>query len=504
VPHPSSRGNHITQRPSGEQGDQGEPARPKVPSLQTRLRLAVVGAALLFVLLAVALGSMTRFLGQDAKNLREAVESALVTKNIEIELTRHNIATGGHLRPDTADPAEIATTLRRNLVDARQYINTPDEGELVDEVEQRVNAYLAAHQEIREQGVTGRRAIEAPRPAFEAALASTQRLIDLNVEQASEFLSQATRWYRIAILFSVAAGMMVVLGLGGALLGFGRWVQQPLAAVASAIARFGAGDRASRAAEVGPAEVRQIADTFNGMATILARQERERIAFIGGVAHDLRGPVTAIQMATGMLDPDGPLRGVPSEQTLALLLRQTARLERMIGDFLDAVRIHGGHLEMKAEPVDLVGLVHESAEQVRPTALGHQLVVSIPSYPVMVTGDAMRLGQVLNNLLSNSVKYSPEGGAITISLEESPGAAILTVTDQGIGIQPAERDQIFEPFRRTVASRDLVPGVGLGLSISKRIVEAHGGSIEVASVPGRGSTFRVRIPRIAPAKDQPR
>jgi signal transduction histidine kinase len=107
----------------------------------------------------------------------------------------------------------------------------------------------------------------------------------------------------------------------------------------------------------------------------------------------------------------------------------------------------------------------------------------------------MRLGQVLSNLLSNAVKYSPKAGPIKITLEAEDGYAVVAVADQGIGIQPGEHEQIFEPFRRTGASRDLVPGVGLGLSIARRIVEAHGGRIEITSKPGCGSTFRVYLPQ---------
>jgi signal transduction histidine kinase len=219
------------------------------------------------------------------------------------------------------------------------------------------------------------------------------------------------------------------------------------------------------------------------------------VAFIGGVAHDLRGPVSAIQMASAMLDPEGPLHGERSEATRAILTRQTARLERMVGDFLDAVRIHAGHLDMQSEAIDLAALVRESVELYRPFAPDHELTTMIPAAAITIQGDAMRLGQVLTNLLSNAVKYSPKAGPIKITLEADDAHAILAVADQGIGIQPGEHEQIFEPFRRTGASRDLVPGVGLGLSIAKRIIEAHGGRIEITSTPGAGSTFRVYLPR---------
>lgn len=493
MPETPARGNDMRRPKSSEQGDRVKPERPRATSLRARLRLAVIGAALLFLLLAAALGAMTRFLGKDAQYLREALESALVTKDIEVHLLHHDRANGQQRAGSTAArQEELARRLRRDLADVRRYINTADEERLVDELGRRIDAYLAAS--ANGQGLSERE--------FLAALDSTERLIELNVEQASELLAQATTWYRVAIFVTLVAAIAVVLGLGGALGGFDRWVRRPLAAAASAIGRFGAGDRSSRAAEGGPAEVREIADTFNDMAATLARQEHDRIAFIGGVAHDLRDPVTAIQMANAMLDPKGPLHGAPSEQTRAILLRQTARLERIVADFLDAVRIHAGHLDIQSEPVNLGELVRESVEQYRSIATDHDLVVSIPPETVMVQGDAMRLGQVLNNLLSNAVKYSPRGGPIKVALAEEGGEVIVAVTDQGIGLQPEERNQIFEPFRRTGASRELVPGVGLGLSVSKRIVEAHGGRIEVVSTPGRGSTFRVHLP--ASAKGPPR
>jgi signal transduction histidine kinase len=463
--------------------------------LQARLRLAVIGAAVLFLLHAASLGALTRFLGKDAQYLKEAIESALVTKNIELDLIRYdrvNEETDGQARSARSDA--IAAKLRDDLTEVRRYINTPDEEQLVNEVGRLLDDYLVAQKRARAQGLENGQIRSLLAPEFAATLAATERLVDLNVEQANELLQQATNWYRIATFLAVAVAVVFGLGLSGALLGFDRWVRRPLGAAAAAIARFGSGDRASRADETGPIEVRQIADTFNDMAATLARQENDRIAFIGGVAHDLRGPVTAIQMANALLDPAGPLRGERAGETRAILLRQTARLERMIGDFLDAVRIHAGHLELRSTPLDLVDVVRDAVEQYRPFVTDRDIEPSLPAGPVMVTGDAMRLGQVLTNLLSNAVKYSPTGGAIKVSLEATSDEAIVAVTDQGIGIQPGEREHIFEPFRRTGASRELVPGVGLGLSIAKRIIEAHGGRIEVISTPGRGSTFRVHLP----------
>jgi signal transduction histidine kinase len=458
--------------------------------------LAVFGAAFLFLLHAAALSVMTRFLGKDVQYLNEAIESALATKSIELDLLRYERANDAdHARTGPGGAQEIADRLRVDLAEARRYINTPAEGELVDELGRRVGDYLAAHREARGRGLESADARALLAPDFATTLAVSERLVDLNVEQANALLVQETSWYEIAVVVTVLGAIAVGIGLALALFGFDRWVRRPLAAAAAAIARFEAGDRKARAAEVGPAEVREIAETFNEMATTLARQESDRVAFIGGVAHDLRGPVSAIQMASAMLDPEGPLRGERNEATRAILARQTARLERMVGDFLDAVRIHAGHLDLQSEAIDLAALVRESVELYRPFAPDHELTAQVPAAAITIQGDAMRLGQVLTNLLSNAVKYSPKAGPIKITLEADDAQAILAVADQGIGIQPGEHEQIFEPFRRTGASRDLVPGVGLGLSIAKRIVEAHGGRIEITSTPGAGSTFRVYLPR---------
>jgi signal transduction histidine kinase len=484
----------MSQSAPSERDDTGASPR-KAPSLRARLRLAVMGGAILFIVQAATLGAMTRLLGDDVRNMKEAIESALVTRSIELDLVRHVRADGTWPGGAPAmPPDEIASRLRGSIADARRYINSAAEAALIDELGQHVEAYLTAHRERSERGGGDGRARDALDQELATTLALAERLVALNDEQANRIVAQETVWYRTAILVNAFTTVVLGLGLGLALFGFNRWVRKPLASVASAIARYGAGDRASRADEVGPPEIREIAETFNDMAATLARQERDRIAFVGGVAHDLRGPVTAIQLASVMLDPNGPSRGERSEDMRAILARQAAQLERMIGDFLDAVRIHAGHLDIQSEPVDLVKLMRESVAQYRPIATDHELVASAPAGAVTVAGDAMRLGQVLTNLLSNAVKYSPKGGLVKITLSAERSTATLAVSDQGIGIQPDEYKHIFDPFRRTAASRELVPGVGLGLSVAKRIVEAHGGRLEVASTPGRGSTFRVHLP----------
>jgi len=172
----------------------------------------------------------------------------------------------------------------------------------------------------------------------------------------------------------------------------------------------------------------------------------------------------------------------------------------MVGDFLDAARIESGHLELQLRRRDLRELAQEAVELYGASSRAHRLVYSPAETPVEVRCDAERIAQVLNNLVSNAIKYSPQGGDVRVSVTASKGDAIVAVQDSGIGIAPEDQKHIFEPFRRTGASRDTAPGVGLGLSVAHQIIEAHGGRIDVESTLGVGSTFRVHRRSPAPRR----
>jgi signal transduction histidine kinase len=131
-----------------------------------------------------------------------------------------------------------------------------------------------------------------------------------------------------------------------------------------------------------------------------------------------------------------------------------------------------------------------------PAGAGRHIALREPESGLTVDVDAFRIGQVLNNLLSNALKYSPGAAEVLVSVERDGDDAVVSVIDHGIGIAPADLPHVFEPFRRTGASRELAPGVGLGLSVSRRIIEAHHGRIDVVSSVGSGSTFSVRLPLV--------
>jgi two-component system, OmpR family, sensor histidine kinase VicK len=174
-------------------------------------------------------------------------------------------------------------------------------------------------------------------------------------------------------------------------------------------------------------------------------------------------------------------------------LEQTARMDRLIGDLRQLAQMEGGGLSIQREDVDLVALAQEAVERARTLATGHAVRLAAPELPIVVAGDRDRLGQVLDNLLGNAVKYSPGGSEVLVTVEVVGGEAWLRVTDQGPGISADTLRHLFERFYRgQPAAGD--SGLGLGLYISRMLVEAHGGRIWVESEPEAGSTFTIALP----------
>jgi signal transduction histidine kinase len=231
----------------------------------------------------------------------------------------------------------------------------------------------------------------------------------------------------------------------------------------------------------------------HAQAAELARQRLQ--VFLGMVAHDLRNPLSAILGAAQMLDRPAA-QALPPRQGQMLLLIATAAqtMDRLLADLRDASTIGAGHFAIRRAPADLVAIARQVVALQEASADGHRLILDAP---VRLEGawDGERLNQLLTNLISNAIKYSPAGGVVRVSVHESQGEARVSVADQGIGIGADETAKLFQPFARLYEGQD-VPGVGLGLFISKAIVEAHGGRIWVESAPGQGSVFSVALPRV--------
>jgi len=238
------------------------------------------------------------------------------------------------------------------------------------------------------------------------------------------------------------------------------------------------------------------------MAATIARQREAQLRFVASVAHDLRSPLTTLKVYASMFQKG---RALPPEEFIrraaGMIEREVQRLNRQIEDLLDRSRVEAGAFELRRVQTDVALLVHEAAEHFEAIAPKRLTVATDREVPAFADPD--KLYQSIANLVGNAIKYSPAGGSIALSARAEAGEAVIEVRDQGIGIAPRDQQSIFEPFRRSESVRELdIPGVGLGLSATRQIVEGHGGRIEVESEPGRGSTFRIRLPSAPPATVQ--
>jgi signal transduction histidine kinase len=220
--------------------------------------------------------------------------------------------------------------------------------------------------------------------------------------------------------------------------------------------------------------------------------------FVGLISHELRTPLSSILGYLELMrdDEDHPL-STEQLQYLGVAERNAHRLLRLVGDLLFTAQVESGKFPLDARDLTLDTIVSASVESAAPVAdaAGIELVAKLPDSPAIVNGDAVRLGQAVDNLVSNAIKFTPRGGTVTVALEVKDDRAIVTVRDTGMGIAESELDQLFSRFfRATTATRNAVPGVGLGLTITKAIVTAHHGEMSVESEEGVGTCFSLTLP----------
>lgn len=280
-----------------------------------------------------------------------------------------------------------------------------------------------------------------------------------------------------------------------------RWVAAPLQRMASAARAVAAGDYRAPPVPHGPAEMESLAVAFRDMVRKVQASQQAQRDFVANVSHELKTPLTSIQgFAQAILDGTA---GAPNDQAHAarVIFEESDRLHRLVEDLLDLARLDAGQIAFRREPVALEELVRGVVERLSLRAAENDIRVELDIGRLpQVVGDGDRLAQVFTNLLDNALQHTPSGATVQVRARAEAGEVSLSVEDSGPGIPAEELPRIFERFYQVDKARPRGGGrgVGLGLAISREIVQAHGGKLTAESAPGKGSRFTVRLPAAQP------
>jgi heavy metal sensor kinase len=296
----------------------------------------------------------------------------------------------------------------------------------------------------------------------------------------------------VALNLVLVGGVILLLGLTGGWWLAGRAIR-PIEDISATAARISDGDLSRRIslAET-QTELGRLAAVLNATFARLEAAFAQQKQFTSDAAHELRTPVSVMLTQT-QLSLSRERHPAEYRQTIETCQRAAQRMRRLIESLLALARLDAGQEPIKHLSLDLAAVTRECTELVRPLAEERGITLVLETQPAGCAGDSERLAQVVTNLLTNAIQYNRPNGEVRVATRLEDQTALLTVRDTGAGIPAEDLPRVFERFYRSDKSRT-TGGNGLGLSICQAIITAHGGSIEVASEPGAGTTFTVRLP----------
>ena len=326
-------------------------------------------------------------------------------------------------------------------------------------------------------------AVHGPNGALVARLFTAPR--DTGPQPA--FLIAMNRWMLIGVASSAAVALLLTLALSRRILG-------PIEELTRAARRMETGDPDPRVAVTSRDEIGDLARAFNAMASSIRTNEALRRSLVTDVAHELRTPLTNLRAQIESIQ-DG--LAAPDEATLRSLHEETLLLARLVDDLQDLALAEAGRLPLHRVDVSVAAAIESAIAAMRPSAAarGVTLVADAAADLPALNADPGRIAQVLRNLLANAITHSPTGGTVTVTARAAEAGLTIAVQDSGAGIAPEHLPHVFDRFYRADPSRARESGgAGLGLSIVRRLVEAHGGHVAVASEPGHGARFTITLP----------
>jgi len=296
-------------------------------------------------------------------------------------------------------------------------------------------------------------------------------------------------WIGIVLLCGTLLGVILGSALAVTIAG-------PIQQATQSLSELSSGSFRSDIPPVGPYEIRLLVGTVNTLVARLQSLENARRKLLANLVHELGRPLGALRMAVQVIIQGSKDDPAQLDELVNGMDQELGQLQRLLEDLTHLYDIDVGAFELERKVIApttwLTAALRPWQEMARGKDIQWKLDVS-PGLP-QLNGDPVRLAQVVGNLVSNAIKMTPAGGKITVSAESDAGKLWIKVTDTGPGIQPDELKKIFEPFYRRQAGTQVDTGMGLGLSIAKNLVEAHGGNIQVDSHPGIGSTFTIWLP----------
>ena len=496
-------------------------------SLQRRMVAASAVLALVvggvFIAMILALSDMHEAREQEARS-KEATAAAFALQSLVLDIERNlrgYVFSGsdGFVRPYTRSVRQLPRSLRDFEAATR---SEPRQGDQVRYLTDSIRLYKedyaspvlnlakerslgAAREAARQEGAFRINEIQRAFRTFhdtEAALTKARK-------QSAD--AKTTHAIELGIAgLTLSSALILLFGFYLA-----RSIARPVREAAEGATELAAGDLSRRLSQSGPGEIGELTTAFNRMAESLQlahdeleeqnrqlrESERLKSDLVNTVSHELRTPLSGVLGFTKLLltrEFDGETR----RHYLGIVDAQARRLSDLINDFLDVRKIEEGRFERAREPVDVGVLLRDEATLYSLQSQHHELALDVPETPLPVVGNPDRLRQVIGNLFSNAIKYSPHGGTVEVTAGMQGDAVRVEVHDDGIGIPVEQQSQIFTKFFRADAAASGIPGTGLGLAVSRDIIESHGGEIGFVSTEGEGTTFFIELPGADGSADQ--